>query len=198
MRTFLWMVMLMSVSYAAPQTYSIQVLSVDDKASVTQAFLDKINATGMSYTQKSIDGELRIYMGEFPDKKTATSVLPEVREKVSKDAFICETEGAVALSAQQKMQQAMLMAQARTLKKMKMQEPGVEEKKLESIEAIKAKLPVKKVSITKKETKIVKPMKEDVKTEEIFCKDSKQALRESEIEEALAFYENSQYYKFGE
>ena len=196
MRIFLWILILTSIVSAAPKKYSIQVLSVDDKTSITQAFMDKVNATGMSYTQKSVDGEYRVYMGEFPNEEAAASALNEVRTKIAEDAFICESEGAVALSPQQKMQQAMLMAQARTLKKMKTAEPKVEEKTLETVEPIKVDIPVKKIEITRKDTKRVEPMNEDVKTEEMFCKTSKKALRESEISEALAFYRNSSYYKF--
>ena len=50
-----------------------------------------------------------------------------------------------------------------------------------------------------KDTTEIKPeddKKEDIKTEEIFCKSSKKALRESEISDALAFYRNSSYYSF--
>lgn len=182
-----------SLSLLAQEKYTIEVLSMEHNASISPEFMTKVHKHGLPYVKKDVDGELKVYIGEYKSKEAAESALKEIQSKISKDAFVCESK-AQPLTSQQKMQQAMLMAKARTLKKMKTDE--VQETKLESIEAVHSKEAPAKIVITAKDTKAVIGMQEDVKTEEMFCKSSKKALRESEISDALAFYRNSSYYSF--
>ena len=185
-----------TLSVFATQNYVIQVISVEHNASVTDTFMQKVVQAGLPYTQEKVGKELRVYVGDFKTHDEAEFALDEVRQKVAKDAFVFKKEKAVAHEPKLKMQQAMLMAQARTLKKMKDEEVKPLEKELKTVEPIKLDTIEEKIVITKKETKTVVVMKEDVKTQEIYCKDTKQALRETEIASAIAFYESSSYYTF--
>ena len=193
MRIFLWLLMFASIVTASSEKYTIEVLSIENNASVSSEFMNKVHELGLPYVKKDMDGELKVYIGEYKSKAAAESALKDVQNKVSADAFVCESK-AEPLTSQQKMQQAMLMAKARTLKKMDKDE--IEETKLPTVEAVHSKDAPEKIVITKKETKTVIGMQDDVKTEEMFCKTSKKALRESEISEAVAFYRNSSFYKF--
>ncbi|PHR56550.1 MAG: hypothetical protein COA44_08045 [Arcobacter sp.] len=185
-----------ALSIFASNEYAIEVISVEQNTSITDEFMQKITETGLSYVEDEIEGEKRVYLGKFKTQEEAALALVDVREKVSIDAFVCEIEGAVVTEPKLKMQQAMLMAQARTLKKMKENESKPEEKELKTIEPIKVELTETKIVIKRKDTKTIVAMKDDTKTEEIYCKDTKQALRETEIASAIAFYEKSSYYTF--
>lgn len=185
-----------SLSVFAAEKYAIQVISVEDNTSITDEFMQKITKTGLPYSEKEIEGERRVYVGKYKTQEEADLALENVRKDVSKDAFVCEQGKVTPNDPKLKMQQAMLMAQARTLKKMKESKPEVKE--LQTIEPIRVEKTKKKIVIKRKDTKTVVAMKEDVKTEEIYCKDTKQALRESEIASAIAFYENSSHYKFSQ
>lgn len=193
---YILIIITFSLSVLSADKYAIQVISVEHNASITDTFMQKLTTTGLPYVEEKIEGERRVYVGKFKTQEEANQALEEVRKKVSKDAFVCEQEGAVTNDPKLKMQQAMLMAKARTLKKMKEGESKPEVKELETIEPIKVDVPKKKIIIKRKDTKTIVAMKEDVKTQEIYCKDTKQALRESEIASAIAFYEKSSYYTF--
>lgn len=196
MQNFLWMLLLASLLSADEQKCTIQALSVKDKSLITDAFMQKVIETALPSEQKHIDGLYKVFVGEFSSYAEAVSALPMVRQKVGKDASASCNQEAYALDPQLKMQQAMLMAQARTLAKMKEEKEEVSEKTLTTVEPVTVSEPMKKVTSEKKETKRVVAVQKDVKTEALYCKPSKKALRESEIAEALAFYRHSSYYKF--
>ena len=196
MLRFLSILMLTSALSAGELKYTIQVLSVKDARSITDAFMAKLEAISMRYTQKHIKGRYKVFLGEFKSYESAALSLASVRANVEKSAFITHMEDKYTLDPKQKMQQAMLLAQARTLKKMNKEDTHISEKELTTVEPIKISGIQEKIVIEKKETKKIVAMQEDVKTEEIYCKPSKRALRESEISDALAFYKQSLYYTF--
>jgi hypothetical protein len=182
---------------------AIQVLSVKEKRSITPEFMGKVSAMRMGQTVKYIDGEYKVLVGDFKNKEEASSHLPEVREKVSKDAFVIMVTREPRLKAEAKMQQMMVLAQAKLLQASKTEtsvrepEQPVETKE-EKVDIVDVPGPKEKVIIKTKETKTVVAMKDETKTEEIFCKPTKRALREAEISQALSFYRNSSYYGFNE
>ena len=200
MRIFLWLVLFMVLANADVK-YAIQVLSAKEKKAITAEFMAKVSAMRMGQRVKYIDGEYKVFMGDFQSKAEASSRLLEVQEKVSQDAFIAEVMQKSELKADAKMQQMMVLAQAKLLQASK-QETTVSEAdqpvvtKEEKVDTVDIAGPKEKVVIKKKETKTVMAMKEEAKTEEIFCKPTKRALREAEISEALSFYRNSSYYGF--
>jgi hypothetical protein len=182
---------------------AIQVLSVKEKRSITPEFMGKVSAMRMGQTVKYIDGEYKVLVGDFQNKEEASSHLPEVREKVSRDAFVIMVTREPRLKAEAKMQQMMVLAQAKLLQASKTEtsvrepEKPVETKE-EKVDIVDVPGPKEKVIIKTKETKTVVAMKDETKTEEIFCKPTKRALREAEISQALSFYRNSSYYGFNE
>jgi len=196
MLRFLSILILTSALSAAELRYAIQVLSVKDKGSISDAFMAKVKGSSMPFTQKHAKGRYKVFLGEFKSYESAALSLDFVRKKVEKSAFITRMEDRYTLDPKQKMQQAMLLAQARTLKKINTEDTYISEKELATVEPIKVSGPQEKVVIERKETKKVLAMQKDVKSEEIYCKPSKRALRESEISDALAFYRQSLYYTF--
>jgi len=196
MLRFLSILILTSVLSATELRYTIQVLSVKDKDSISDAFMAKVKGSSMPFTQNRVKGRYKVFLGEFRSYESAALSLASVRKKVEKSAFITRMESRYSLNPKQKMQQAMLLAQARTLKKMNTEAAHISEKELATVEPIKVSGPQEKIVIEKKETKKVVAMQKDVKTGEIYCKPSKRALRESEISDALAFYRKSLYYTF--
>jgi len=202
MRIFLCLMLLMPM-LNADMKCAIQVLSVKEKRSITSEFMGKVSAMRMGQTVKYIDGEYKVFVGDFQSKEEASSHLPEVQEKVSKDAFVAMIMREPRLKAEAKMQQMMVLAQAKLLQASKQETPAhapdkpVEVKK-DKVDTVDIPGPQEKVVIKKKETKTVVAMKDEAKTEEIFCKPTKRALREAEISQALSFYRNSSYYGFNE
>jgi hypothetical protein len=182
---------------------AIQVLSVKEKRSITSEFMGKVSAMRMGQTVKYIDGEYKVFVGDFQSKEEASFQLPEVQEKVSKDAFVAMITREPRLKAEAKMQQMIVLAQAKLLQASKTEtsvrepEQPVETKE-EKVDIVDVPGPKEKVIIKTKETKTVVAMKDEAKTEEIFCKPTKKALREAEISQALSFYRNSSYYGFNE
>ncbi len=194
--------MFTSLLSAEEVKYSIQVLSVKDKRSITDLFMHKLKSVNMSHMQKRIDGQYKVLIGDFHTYKAAASTLPLVREKVNTEAFIRPMQNEYLLDPKQNMQKAMLMAKARTLKKMK-NEDRVTKEEMPALEPIKVSQIQEKPLV--KETVRKGKKEDDIKREEkssenssqsLVCKKSKKALRESEISEALAFYKKSVYYKF--
>jgi len=111
------------------------------------------------------------------------------------------------LSAQQKMQKAMVMAKARTIKKMQGNENEIEEKSLETVAPIKVDTKKPKVKVVFSQNKKRKGIKTSPGSKKVqknlsqstvkqVCKSSKKSLRELEIEEALSFYAKSSFYSF--
>jgi len=116
---------------------------------------------------------------------------------------------AESLSAQQKMQKEMIMAKARTIKKMQEGTEVIEEKTLKTVLPIKVDVtkstehvPLRKSIIkTEGKTSMVKVSKKTPhvlsrKKRQEVCKSSKKSLRELEISQALSFYKKSSFYRF--
>ena len=178
MRIFI--LMIMSLSLMAEVRFSIEVLSVKDKSEISDAFMEKVNETDLPFTTHHSEGNYRVLVGDFNSVTEAKKVLVDVQKKVSEKAFITTGMDVVEIDPQQKMIQAMILAQAKALKA-----PN-EEIKMQTSESIEIKAPQKDI--------LVKKEKEAKK--EIFCTSSKKALREAQIAQALAFYRNSSYYSF--
>lgn len=183
----------------AQDKLTVQVLSTEEKTSITEAFMQKLKSLDIPFQTRYSEGRYRVLAGEFKDYDEAQKGLEEIKQKVTPKAFIVPMPAKLSIpKPEQQMQQAIVMAKARTLNKMKKEK--VSEEEMETVEPIKiskgeAPVPEKEM-IAKSEPKTVVGMHEDVKTEEIFCKPTKKALRESEIAEALAYYRNSTFYQF--
>jgi hypothetical protein len=197
--------LLVSVMVLAQERFTLQVISVEQKRSITPAFMKKVKALNLPYEGQQREKSYVLCVGDFSTELEANDALIKVRQELTSDAFIVRFNGMqtkkAPLSPDAQMQQAMLMAKARTLQKVDKEK--VDAKAMESVEPVKVKQeeplpPKEKVVITKQESKTVVGMQEDVKTEEIYCKPTKKALRESEISDAIAFYQNSKYYSFNE
>lgn len=209
MRIFLWFFML-TVLANADAKYVVQVLSVKDKKAISPEFMAKLGQVEMPHKVKYIDGEYKVFIGDFQNEKEAASRLPEIQEKVSRDAFVTTEEIKRPLQAQAKMQQMMVLAQAKLLQASKQNEPvntpekpaNKEEKQADIVDVsgpqdsgvIKKKGTVRVVSMTD-EGKLEEIFSEET-SQSLFCKPTKKALREAEISEALSFYKNSSYYTF--
>lgn len=185
----------------ADMKYVVQVLSVKDKKAITPEFMAKLSQVEMPHKIKYMNREYKVFIGEFQTEEEAASHMPEIQKKVSHDAFVTAIEVRTELKAEAKMQQMMVLAQAKLLQASKQEEPEIspdkplktEDKKADTVDVPG---PQEKLVITKTQTKKIVPMKDEGKTEEIFCKPTKKALREAEISEALSFYKNSSYYTF--
>ena len=211
MRIFLWFFML-TILANADMKYVVQVLSVKDKKAITPEFMAKLSQVGMPHKIKYMNREYKVFIGEFQTDEEATSHLPKIQKKVSQDAFVTTIEVRTGLKAEAKMQQMMVLAQAKLLQASKTEvSAGDADKPVETkddkVDTVDISGPKEKVIIQKKETKTVVAMKDKAKREEVFskettqslfCKPTKKALREAEISEALSFYRNSSYYGFNE
>jgi len=181
MRIFL--LMIMSLSLMAEVSFSIEVLSVKDKGEISDAFMEKVNAMDLPFTTHHSKGNYRVLVGDFKSVKEAEKILADVQVKVNEKAFITTGMDIVEVDPQQKMVQAMIMAQARALRAPK------EEVKRKISQGIEIKAP-------EGERLMKKRKKMEVLKKEIFCTSSKKALREAQIAQALTFYRNSSYYSF--
>lgn len=207
---YIFLLILFIPLLSADAKYVIQVLSVKDESAVTDAFIAKLDTLPVPYVKEYIDGEHKVFVGDFQTESEASSCLREFRSKLGKDAFVLAKEKASSLKPKAKMQQMMVLAQAKLLKTAKTpafisdDTPKAEEKEVDAVDISGAQ---EKIIINKKETKTVMVMKDEGKAEEIFseetsqslfCKPTKKALREAEISEALSFYKNSSYYRFNQ
>jgi beta-galactosidase/beta-glucuronidase len=184
MRIFL-SILVMSLSLMAVEKFSIEVLSVPDKNKISDAFMQKVISTNLAFTTHHSEGTYRVLVGDFTSIQEAKKTLPLVQEKINKKAFITMGMDVVEINPQEKMIQAMIMAQAKALKN-----PN-EKVTVETQESVEIKDPDEELITKQSESIMVK--KED---EEVFCTSSKKALREAQIGKALAFYRNSSYYSF--
>jgi hypothetical protein len=209
MRFFLYFTML-AVLLNADVAYVVQVLSVKDKNALTPEFMAKLKQVEIPHKVKYIDGEYKVFMGNFQTEKEAAFCLAEIQEKVSDDAFVTTVEMKTRLKAEAKMQQMMVLAQAKLLQASKEEAPiKTLDKPLKTedghADTIDVQGPQDKMVIRKVQAKTAVPMKDEGVPEEmfseetsqsLFCKPTKKALREAEISEALSFYKNSSYYTF--
>ena len=179
---------IMCLSVMALESYSIEVLCVKDKSEISDAFMDKVNATELSFTTHHAKGKYRVLVGDFRSIKAAENELSKVKEIVSQTAFITTGMDVVEINPKEKMIQAMVMAQARALKSPKKESGKEIPKSVETEDVI-----VNKTKTLKRVNKEEKVKKEKV---EVICASSKQALREVQIANALNFYKNSSYYRF--
>lgn len=208
MRNLLLFLTLTLFVYAG-ERYCIEVLSTEDKKAITKEFMDKVGTMSLPHSLKYTKGEYKVFIGDFKTREEAETVLPEVREKINKDALVSaikEGKKPLELNADAKMQHAILMAQAKMIIK-----PPVKEKEGSAKEESTAVKPVEtsgpegnSEAVTKESQTEKNPVKKAEKQEdktkeasqEQFCKPTKKALREEEIAEALSFYKNSSFYKF--
>jgi len=195
MRSVLWFLIL-TLSLQAQERYCIEVLSTKDKASITRELMDKVVKMSLPHSVKYLDGEYKVFLGNFETREAAEPVLEKVRKDISEEAIVSiyqEKKRASELNPKATMQQAMLMAQAKALGKTK----ESEEQNATAAKPIEAP-EIKKVSgaAEKKPVKTVMTKQPKESEGEQFCKSSKKILRESEISEALEFYMNSSFYSF--
>ena len=176
MRIFL-VLFLLSLQLMAVESFSIEVLRVEQQRDINDSFMDKVNATDLPFTTHEIEGKFRVLVGEFSSIDEAKKELEMVKNMVSKDAFITTGMAVVELEPEQKMIKAAIMAQSKALKK------EDEEKSVE----VKGPL--------ESPVKVQENKKEDV-VSKVYCKNSKKALREYEVSEALDFYKHSSFYSF--
>jgi len=98
MRKFL-LFLILAMTVIGNDNYAIQVLSVKDKTSITPEFMQKVNEVSMpSQGLQCKNGSYKIYYGGIKTHKAATMILPYIREKISKDAYVLK-EKDVASSA---------------------------------------------------------------------------------------------------
>lgn len=190
--------LILTVFIQAEDRYCIEVLSVKDKASISQELMGKVTKMRMPHSVKYIDGHYKVFLGKFETREAAKPVLDEVRKNISEEAIVTlyqEKKRASQLDPNAAMQQAILMAQAKALAKTNESEEhnATIDKPLEAsttkdTTAAEETKPVKIVVIKQKAEK----------KEDSFCKPSKKILREAEISEALEFYKNSSFYSFKE
>ncbi|MBE0498027.1 MAG: SPOR domain-containing protein [Campylobacterales bacterium] len=167
MRKFLLLVM-MTAALFSQQRYTIQVISADNEASITKAFIAKIKQLSAPYVHKKIEGKQKIFVGNFHNYETARAYLYEVRSKVSQGAFVVKEKELLAKNPEREQ----IAVSAET----KMLQPPLEEKVPE------------KAAKAKEEKGAIE--------EEVFCRPTKKALREAEISAALSFYKSSSFYTF--
>ena len=167
----------------AQERFSIEVICVKDKSSISDAFMQKVNETDLPFTTHHVQDKYHVIVGDFVSIEEAKATLPKIQEQVSKDAFVTTGMSEVVLDPQKKMIQTMVLAQARALKASK-EEPV----QTQEIEGLTQENPKQKKSMKKVE-------KEKV-SEEVICTTTKKALRKEEISRALSFYKNSSYYSF--
>lgn len=194
MQKILWALTL-AAALCAEERYSIQVISAQDEASITEAFMAKVKQTSMPYVQKRIDGKYKIFVGKFPSHEAAASLLPQIREKVSGDAFIAREGEMLTLKPEANLQKIMVQTEAKMLQPPKTEEQAPEAKSSKT-EALEISRPREKVLSAKKEIKENAETKGKNKEEEMFCKPSRKALREAEISAAISFYKDSSFYSF--
>lgn len=167
MRKFLLLVM-MTAALSAQERYTIQVISAEDEASITKAFIAKIKQLSAPYVQKRIEGKYKIFVGNFHNYETSRAYLYEVRSKVSQGAFVVKEKELLAKKPER--EQIAVSAEAKIL-----QPPSEEELPEKAAEAKEEKGAIE---------------------QEAFCQPTKKALREAEISAALSFYKSSSFYTF--
>jgi hypothetical protein len=167
MRKFLLLV-IMTAALTAQERYAIQVISAENEASITKAFVAKIKQLSAPYVQKRIAGKHKVFVGDFHNYETARAYLYEVRKKVCRGAFIVKEKELLAQNPER--EQIAVKAEAKML-----QPPSEEE------------LPEKAVEAKEEKGAIA---------QEVFCQPTKKALREAEISAALSFYKSSSFYTF--
>jgi hypothetical protein len=194
----------------AEERYCIEVLSTKDKKAIDKEFMDKVGTIQIPHFLKYRKGEYKVFLGDFKTREDAEAILPEVREKINKDAFVSvakEEKKTLELNANAKMQQAMLMAQAKMITKppLTQTEEMTAEKEDAVVKPVDISGPQENIEVTVKEGQTEKALEKKVKKQEEktkkaphkrFCKPTKKALREEEIAEALTFYRNSSFYTF--
>jgi hypothetical protein len=163
--------------------------------------MQKVKQTGMPYTQRTSEGKHRVYLGEFISRKEAYKVLADIQREVSTDAFVCKTEALEepSMASKQKMQHAIVMAKARSIKE--------DKPKMKAIEPEEIKAPSQKIVMRKIDSRSGNTMHKEVKgknshsketSKNMVCKPTKSLLREYEISQALDFYRGSSYYHFND
>ncbi len=193
----------------AQDRFCIEVLSTEDKKTITKEFMEKVSAMSLPHSLKYMKGTYKVFMGDFKTREEAESVLQEVHDKISKDAIISvvkELKKPLQLNANAKMQQAMLMAQAKMITKSPIEVKEKSDQQESSAEAsVEISGPQDRAEARLNEGKEIKASqikaqkqedRSDKTLQEQFCKPTKKALREKEIAEALMFYKNSSFYKF--
>ncbi len=159
---------MMTSALFSQERYCIQVISAENEASITKAFIAKIKQMSAPYVQKQIEGKYKVFVGDFHSYEVARAYLYEVRKNVSRGAFIVSKNDTSAQHPQ--VQQIAVMAEVKTLQPFEKEEPS------------------EKTAEAKDDNAAI--------AEEVFCQPTKKALREAEISSALSFYQSSSFYTF--
>ena len=206
MRNILLFLSLTFFAYAQ-ERFCIEVLKTQQKKAITKEFMQKVESMSMPHSLKYSKGTYRVLLGDFKTRNEAESILDEVKEKINKEAVVsvCEQKRKpIMLNPKAKMQQAMLMAQAKMIKpeekeasqenNVSMMSVDIEAPQGEDVLVKKEEQPAE--STVSKQVEEPKTVVKENRDEKLVCKPTKKALREAEIEEALSFYKNSSFYSF--
>lgn len=91
--------LILAATLVANDKYAIQVLSVKNKASISEDFMAKVNKISMpSRGMQGENGYYKVFYGGIKTYQSAALILPYIRANVSEDAFILK-EKEVAFSA---------------------------------------------------------------------------------------------------
>jgi len=169
-------ILVLATMVFAETKYSVQVLSVKNKDSITKEFMKKVDAVDMPYTNHHIGEWYKVLVGNFDTYTKAKDCLPKLRNKIASDSFITKGMAVLELDPKAKMQQAMLMAKSKSLS-------PEDIKKVEKTESIEIKAPVVTEVVVVEKVEFTKEL-------------TKKDIRRSEIAEAIAFYKNSPFHSF--
>ena len=190
--------MLMAGTLLAQPRYTIQVLSVQERTSITPNFVQKMKTLDLPYTTYEKEGKHVVCIGDFSSEKMADDALLKVKETLGEGAFVTTLDQPMpdrtALTPDAQMQQAIVMAKARTLQKI--EEEPAEESNMPALEPVEAKQSPQRTEDKPVATHEQSDNAEKTEAKEEYCKPTKKALRESEIADAISFYRNSRYYSF--
>lgn len=96
MRNFL-LFFILATTLVANDKYAIQVLSVKNKASISEDFMRKVNKVSMpSRGMKGESGYYKVFYGGIKTYKSAALILPYIQANVSRDAFILKENKVVS------------------------------------------------------------------------------------------------------
>ena len=174
--------------------YWIQVLSIGVKRTMEADFLKRLEASGHAYETVLEEGQLKVRIGDLASYEAAAKLLPEVRRKVTPDAFIVKAE--VQDPAVETVPRGLAMIPNPRATK-QTHAAAVETPPAAPSLTEKPSAPEAAEVVAETTPKMPDETATAAAVAPCVCLYDKHALRKAEIAAALSYYKNSPYHRFG-
>lgn len=178
------------------EEYTIQTISALKESSITPAFEKKIKKTGIPYIKKTEGDRHVVLLGSYKKTSDAKHDAKKARTMVTRDAFVRPMDRGVSVAAASENTPVVVVQVKPENAKAQAAASGPEAAPVVMATASPAAVAAVAAAVEKKEESTANCPKISSSAGETVVIYDRNAMRKSDISEAIEYYKNSPYYTF--